>query len=526
MSQNNHYLALTIGPIYNTLKDMRKTRHLWGGSYLFSYLMKLIYQELEKCDKNDVDIVLPKIPKNVNLQKGVGFFPDKIMFASKSGKGKAILQNCINGAILKIATTGNIHPIRNLQQYLQTYILEMDISEGVNVIETLNKRLEFLEQRQQFNEIPLFDLTIVLDALNRHKSDGFYKDAFGTRRITFPSIAEIATTTLKNINETKFNEFFKNNDDGDDDDFYQKLDSAFPNGLRQHHKYIVVVYADGDSVSKIIEKIGVNTEGVKKFSEKLHQFADAAVDRIIEYGGTPVYAGGDDLLFFAPVAVEKSGKIQTFLHLFNSISAVYKDNMSKDYPDTTLSFGAAITYYKFPLNEALGLAYSQLNYIAKEQEGKNAVAFKFLKHSGHAIEGLLLKEQASLSASVLPLLENFIGSEKNQFLSSIQYNIAENQEILKYILNKDNAQQRLSYFFEHTFNEDVHQGNTQLKKVQELMWESFKSAKLRGLDTQQATNQAIKAVFALLRFVQFINADFKNRLNNDESTSSQLATTH
>jgi len=42
------YIALTIGPIYKTLSSAKKTRELWGGSYLFSYIMKQIILEFKE----------------------------------------------------------------------------------------------------------------------------------------------------------------------------------------------------------------------------------------------------------------------------------------------------------------------------------------------------------------------------------------------------------------------------------------------------------------------------------------------
>jgi hypothetical protein len=40
------YTALTIGPIYKTLKNAKKTREIWGASYFFSFVIKEIVKEL------------------------------------------------------------------------------------------------------------------------------------------------------------------------------------------------------------------------------------------------------------------------------------------------------------------------------------------------------------------------------------------------------------------------------------------------------------------------------------------------
>ena len=36
------YIALTIGPIYKTLKNAKKPKELFARSYIFSYIMKNI----------------------------------------------------------------------------------------------------------------------------------------------------------------------------------------------------------------------------------------------------------------------------------------------------------------------------------------------------------------------------------------------------------------------------------------------------------------------------------------------------
>ena len=62
------YIGLTIGPIAKTLHQARKTREIWGASYLFSYLMKKIIKKLK--DK-DVKFVLPYLLRRVEENTSV-----------------------------------------------------------------------------------------------------------------------------------------------------------------------------------------------------------------------------------------------------------------------------------------------------------------------------------------------------------------------------------------------------------------------------------------------------------------------
>lgn len=44
----NTYTAFNIGPIYTTFIMGRRPRELWAASYMFSYLMKCIYDNVPK----------------------------------------------------------------------------------------------------------------------------------------------------------------------------------------------------------------------------------------------------------------------------------------------------------------------------------------------------------------------------------------------------------------------------------------------------------------------------------------------
>ena len=72
--------------------------------------------------------------------------------------------------------------------------------------------------------------------------------------------------------------------------------------MKSYHKYFCIVQADGDNMGKTIQN-----GNVAAISTALIQYAAAAVPKISDYGAMPIYAGGDDLLFIAPV-VGKDGK--------------------------------------------------------------------------------------------------------------------------------------------------------------------------------------------------------------------------
>jgi len=84
-------------------------------------------------------------------------------------------------------------------------------------------------------------------------------------------------------------------------------EEMFEGKFKQPHKYIAIVQSDGDNVGKLIKEIyKSNPAKIKEFSKALSDFALEAAEEIQKYGGETVYAGGDDLLFFAPVLTPDS----------------------------------------------------------------------------------------------------------------------------------------------------------------------------------------------------------------------------
>lgn len=88
------YSAINIGPIAKTLGMARKPKELWAASYMFSFLMKCIYEEAEKAG---VVIVSPAKPEGYKSK--VGIFPDRIYF-----KGDVNVNEVIGNALWKFYT--------------------------------------------------------------------------------------------------------------------------------------------------------------------------------------------------------------------------------------------------------------------------------------------------------------------------------------------------------------------------------------------------------------------------------------
>ena len=68
------YTAINIGPILQTFSMVRKPRELWAASYMFSYLMKFIIEELAK---SGYEIISPA-KLSPEADKTIGLYPDRV----------------------------------------------------------------------------------------------------------------------------------------------------------------------------------------------------------------------------------------------------------------------------------------------------------------------------------------------------------------------------------------------------------------------------------------------------------------
>ena len=79
------HIAMTLGPITNTMMLGRKTSEIWGASYLFSSFMKAVIKELKS--KSGVQFLIPYVGDEslFNTQDdGIGMFHDRFIFTSEN----------------------------------------------------------------------------------------------------------------------------------------------------------------------------------------------------------------------------------------------------------------------------------------------------------------------------------------------------------------------------------------------------------------------------------------------------------
>jgi len=534
---NQNIIGVTIGPIYQLMKQTRKTRHLWGASYLFSYIMKQIIKAINQDPLLKGNIILPYSDENKQSVKlGVGLFSDRLYIKTNNSDDDLLqvvkIKNDIAGKIINsLAHTANDSRIKYrdfLNGFIQIYIVKLELSESDNFILNSSPFLDTAElMTKVFNNDSAEELDIskLIDDLN---GELFYKDAFPSPRENVDELDRIATKDLKNVNSAEYEKLYKNHGI---DNLIDKLNQSpvFKQYLRTYHRYVAVVQADGDGIGKLIEKTGAAPGALREFSEALFQFAKQASEIISNYGqpavytqrineefrALPVYIGGDDLLFFSPVAYNDGKSLQTVFDVISDIDAAFSKIMqplAKKYAvvTPTLSYGMSINYYKFPLNEMKDEAYRLLRKAKNGHANKNTIEFLFRKHSGQKFGFGLEKDKLKSYNSFKTILQQ-VNNGDDSFFNGITYKL----EALHVPFNMLGANKhRLDALFNNYFNENVHGESSNKQFIETVNAHIHNTYNEYGqnnvhtpviIETDERSDNLSK-IYAALRFTHLLNS--------------------
>lgn len=531
----NNYLAFTIGPIYQTMVGARYTRELWASSYLFSYVVKEITRRV--AEQIPGNFIIPAILDRQTSIHGAGVFPDRFIFETKEPGQLPILEKILGETLQHLTTqmqrtagiNGPVLPY--LKNYLKLYALEMPVDpDQKNVILTIMPHLDSLELQHNFSAT---DEPFLRQLFDRVTKSFLVKDGFGEPQHSFETILEVATRDFRGLGigvyeglqQKRMRFQYKKAEANQVSSFSQieeaeQLDESelaseetslvqylteyhratrTPKPVtifRPAHKYIAVVQADGDNVGKVIGQL--KPGDYLKFSTKLNEFALDAVREIVEFGGMNIYAGGDDLLFFAPLLYQNGTLFDLLGRLDTLFTKAFTDfPVAKGDLHPTLSFGVSVTYYKFPLYEAREAAANQLFKVAKKTfADKNTIALRVQKHSGQPFGGAFRIKSSSFE-KLINLLR-FNSEDDGQVLTSVVHKLHENRTLLKEIGHDSGA---LQAFFDNSFNEEVHTAHAQefLKAVVSLLNACLTEYK-------DSADKAMDAAYALLRVHRFLTS--------------------
>ncbi|MEM8584685.1 MAG: type III-B CRISPR-associated protein Cas10/Cmr2 [Bacteroidota bacterium] len=443
------YHALTLGPVVETITAARRTRELWAASFFFSLLMRKIIGKLPPGSHKH--ILLPALdpdridkPNDIAEQLstkvyGAGVWPDRLIVVDPPVDINFV--DIADQALQTIATQIKIDDWKELRDSLrirrlkaiwtEAELLESAVDKAEPeedrkdhlAVHRINRLLANLEYRLNYRSSPNSEL---IDLLSQPKTVhalydiGFNKTEPGVfelmddNSIRIPSLPELGLTDLRKYKEA-YQKAIKNPIDErvmevrrqerdakyyfkerEEEKLYVDLKKLLRNKIAEdgnmplvlRHKYIAVVVADGDSIGTEVSRVSQEgPEAIRQFSRKLAAFSKASVQKIVDFQGLPIYAGGDDLFFVAPV-VNTGSSTHNVIQLCHELDREFAKAFGEGGP--TLSFGVSISYYKFPLGEAVSRAYElekdAKNFILRPSERKkrkkNAICFEVRKHSG------------------------------------------------------------------------------------------------------------------------------------------------
>lgn len=475
---NKKFIGITIGPIVKTLMLTTTPAGLWGASYIFSYYTKNLIQQIKQEFKIPDDFfIVPAKNKNVeDIIRGcpwAGLFHDRIIFQADHSVTLSKINRCIEKGkedlaeeILAICLTEDedIGKAKKfIEDYLQVHVIEQEVEQGRNPILVLSPSLDILELGQGY--IPKEDKNYLLnflenrDSLEQKKSENrnqnikkFTKKIEETQQlmewhfleeehiITIDDIAGVGEEQLDVNTHTK--------------------------------KYFALVKADGDNLGKVLKSMedvkgSQVIEEIKAFSEKCFGYAKSAFEKVEKYGGKMIYAGGDDLLFIAPVKNHE----ETIFHLLSTLNYEFMECFSKfSFQEEGLekkmgfSAGVMICYYKYPLKEALIGVLDQLDR-SKEVKTKNTISVHFEKHSGkqHGIqfrEFFKNGEEHKIFTKFLHLLKeygkrNAPSNNSKDFLRAVGTKLQDYRNIFLIAMVRDGEEKRgyLHEVFKNLFEE-------------------------------------------------------------------------
>lgn len=480
------------------------TKGIWASSYLFVYMAKQIIRPMYK----KRDFLLPQWSpagshdKDMRMfapQSGAGLCPDRYIFRAEEGDFDTLTGICdkvykeTSGLIAE-----KINEDKNLiEDYLRhsikIYFCEREFDAGTDeqsIVEQCGILLNAMEcedlfpPREECNYFKKFFADV---------NDSFLtKDTYGEERNKkdnrlIKTILEYSAGELSGkagINLVKF----------------ASGDMKMPSEVRTYHKYIAIVKADGDNMGKTLEAIyGDSKHTIHDLDKQLLEYNLKVGGLIRGFGGVPIFTGGDDLLFFAPVVYNEN----TIFRLLQDIDKAFNEHMRAVGSSTvpTLSFGLSMSYYKFPMFEAVETAETLLQKAKNSTGGKNRIVWSLRKHSGQTIEGMMDKSSQNLYGDLVELIQEHLYIPEKEWLSSLVYWLAKEENMLTTVVENDKM---LQAYMENNFNEDVHGGSkgNLLGRVMEFM-----KKHMLTLSGKEARSSVLRTLYASLRFVSFINGN-------------------
>jgi len=536
--------GITIGPIVETISNASSPAALWFASYFYSDISKRICQRIYHEDslKNTI-IYVPEYDDGDTENDGVGKYNDRIIFRADKISQQG-LSNLINDVKRDSAKSFKDSTSSDVAAYLEKYlqisfvILPYEKDQTVGTVFSYLDTLELMRTVPEDDRYSPFSLIFKGEENSKNirvKKSGLFKKIDGDENqlINYDAddkhiwrIEEIAAQKGRLLDYS----------DGRTENF------KAVNGKKWPH-YYVIVNADGDHLGNTIKKASFenNSQGssrVTMFSKACKEHAKKAAKAIREYGGITIYAGGDDLLFLAPIIGLDGNSIFSLCYTINNgFGQIMKDKGFENVDGTlmSLSFGVSIHYYKFPLYEALEKSRDLL--FQSKKYSRNAMAISLSKHSGQSIGFLFQNNYNAAIQSIIDLghdngrdsdkevmiitsisktLLNYSTLEQILFNHALDSNMSEQSFIKMWLNSFDNPNQKVEIDTSFDIETGCYESETKdslnnfYTETGKLFYEHFIKTPVRMSvfadenSTTKLTEDSITCFISLLEFRKFM----------------------
>lgn len=390
--------GITIGPIIETISNAPSPAALWFASYFFSDITRRICEKIYHSDSFKNTIIFAPYYNDGDTDKdGVGKYNDRIIF-----RAEQITKDALDGIIKDVKRESvndfqksiNVSDaVKYLEEYLQTPFVILPYGED-RTVEEIYSYLDILELMRT---VPADDRYSPFSSLFKGKENS--RNIYVRESGLFKKIDQEDNqlqSPAKDKHIWRIEEIAAQKDTLLDHKDGRTENCRTITGKKWPH-YYSIVSADGDQLGKTVKTADFESNEQENsrvilFNKACKENAIQAAKIIQGYGGMTIYAGGDDLLFIAPVVGMDGTNI---FSLCDSLNCSFGKHMEKNgFHNMSMSFGTSIQYYKFPLYEALEKS-RDLQTKAKKY-GRNATALSLRKHSGQSI-GFIYHNECSIA---------------------------------------------------------------------------------------------------------------------------------
>ena len=403
----NEYIGITVGPVFSTMALTNTPAALWAASYMFSYLTANICAELSARGVLDEQFVSPAFSKQQEKTKnGVGQYHDRLIVRVQNGMPDLSLgSDAVEKAKEKLSfllqtEMDTEEDIARLLLYINRYVRVVAFSfsskEGESAFAACQKQFDSAELYE-----PIPDPTDQNPLLRLFDSRG--TDAAHSSRNWLIRRSNL----LKYEIDAEKWQLYENG-------MLRTLESIAGVGEEGDclaSDYCVVLRSDGDNMGQMFEQCH-SDEDVRAFSAHCIHYCAKISEKIGEYGGATIYAGGDDLLAIVPLlSVKKKkengryGSLFDLIYELKEISEMMLYRFCKEKGmltegKLTVSFGASIVPHEYPLQRMLEKSSDMLFRVAKgswdtKSVPKDRTAISYIGIDGR-IDEFFMKNEAIL----------------------------------------------------------------------------------------------------------------------------------